>query len=77
MNAYGSIRINLKKLIQEREISKSKLCHRAELQRTQLNRYCNNTVTRLDTNVLARLCAGLECEIADLLEFIPSNESNI
>ena len=52
-------------------MSKSKLSHRAEMQRTQINNFCNNTITRLDTDVLARICAALNCEISDLLEYIP------
>ena len=69
--AYGYIRIKLKELIEEKGISKNKLAHRAEMQRTQLNQYCNNQVTRLDTYVLARICTALDCKIEDLLEFIP------
>ncbi len=68
---YGTIKINLAKLIEKTGISKNKLSHRAEMQRTQINHYCNNTITRLDTDVLARLCTVLNCEIGDLLEFVP------
>lgn len=68
---YGTIRINLARLIEEKGISKNKICQRAEMQRTQLNSFCNNTITRLDVDVLARLCTVLDCEISDLLEFIP------
>lgn len=71
MERYGTVRINLANLIKERGLSKSKLSQRAEMQRTQLNRYCNNTVTRLDIDVLARICTVLDCEIGDLLEFVP------
>lgn len=71
LEQYGSIKIHLDELIREKGISKNKLSQRAEMQRTQLNNYCNNTVTRLDTAVLARLCTVLDCEISDLLEFIP------
>ena len=74
MERYGKIRINLSRLIEESGISKNKLSQRAEMQRTQLNNYCNNTVTRLDTDVLARLCTVLDCEISDLLEFIPPEQ---
>lgn len=73
METYGTIKINLTRLIEERGISKNKLSHRAEMQRTQINHYCNNTISRLDIDVLARLCTVLECEISDLLEFIPPN----
>ena len=71
METYGTIKIKLSKLIKERSLSKNKLSHRAEMQRTQINHYCNNTISRLDIDVLARLCTVLECEISDLLEFVP------
>ena len=51
MEKYGTVRINLAKLIEESGISKNKLSQRAEMQRTQLNHYCNNTITRLDIDV--------------------------
>jgi len=71
LQRYGTIRIHLAGLIEKREISKNKLSQRAEMQRTQLNHYCcNNTVTRLDIDVLARLCTVLNCEIGELLELI-------
>ncbi len=75
MRHFGSIRINLQPLMESRGLSKNKLSQRAEMQRTQLNNYCNNRVTRLDTDVLARLCTVLECEIGDLLEFVPPGET--
>ena len=74
MEKYGTIKINADKLIQEKGISKSKLSQRAEMQRTQLNHYCKGTIPRLDVDVLARLCTVLECEIGDLLEFVPPQE---
>lgn len=74
MEQYGTINIKLNELIKKAGISKNKLSHRAEMQRSQINNYCNNDITRLDTDVLARICTVLECEIGDLLEFIPPNQ---
>ena len=71
MKQYGTIKIKLNELIKQAGISKNKLSHRAEMQRTQINNYCNNNITRLDIDVLARLCCALDCKIEDLLEFIP------
>ena len=71
MEKFGSVRIELNALIQKSGISKNKLCQRAEMQRTQLNNYCNNQISRLDIDVLARICTVLQCEIGDLLKFIP------
>lgn len=72
MERFGTVRINLAQIIEEKGISKNKLSQRAEMQRTQLNNYCNNRISRLDIDVLARLCTVLECDISDLLEFVPS-----
>lgn len=72
---YGTIDIKLDALIKGKGISKNKLSLRAEMQRTQINNYCNNKITRLDIDVLARICTVLECEISDLLEFIPTGIS--
>lgn len=71
---YGYVKIKLDEIVREKNISKNKLAHYAEMERTQLNKYFNNQVTRLDTAVLARLCTALDCEISDLLEFIPSKK---
>lgn len=73
---YGHIHIRLDELIRQKGISKNKLSHRAEMQRTQVNRFCNNDITRLDTGVLARLCSTLDCDIGDLLEFVPAEDSD-
>lgn len=72
---YGYIKIKLDSIIRERKISKNKLAHKAEMQRSQINAYCNNSITRLDTAVLARICHVLEIKIDDLLEYIPGPEN--
>ena len=63
---YGTIRIKLDDLLKESGLSKNMLSHRAEMQRTQINNYCRNQITRLDIDVLGRLCTVLNCEIGDL-----------
>ena len=74
MNEHGTVIIKLEELIKKSCMSKNKLSHKAEMQRTQLNNYCKNNVTRLDTDVLARLCNVLDCEIGDLLEYRPAEK---
>ena len=73
MSTHGTIRIKLDELLKKSGMSKSKLSHRAELQRTQINKLCNNQITRLDTDVLARICAAFDCELSDLLEYVPAD----
>ncbi len=70
-NNYGTIKIHLAELLKQHRMSKNKLSHRAEMNWKQIDNYCNNSITRLDTYVLCKLCTVFECRIEDLLEFIP------
>lgn len=62
------IKIDLENLLKEKKISKNKLCENCRVQRTQLNNYCKNKVTRIDLQTLARLCEYLECTPNDILK---------
>ncbi len=64
---YGYIKIKLDQLLKAKKLSKNKLAHRAEMQRTQINNYCNEEITRL--------CTALGCKIEDLLEFVPKEST--
>ena len=75
MNEYGTIKIKLDELIRKSGMSKNKLSHKAEMQRTQINNYCKNNITRLDTDVLARICTVFNCKIEDVIEFIPPEDT--
>ena len=65
----GKIKIHLEELIKNSGLSKTKFSYRADMQMSQVNAYCNNTIKRLDVDVLARICSALGCSIADLLEY--------
>ena len=76
MERYGRIKIHLDQLLEKNGLSKTKLCHRAEMQMAQVNQYYKGTITRLDTDVLARLCTVLNCDIGELLEFVPPEDGD-
>ena len=63
----SKIIIDLERVLAEKEISKTQLCYMCRLQRTQLNNYCKNKVTRIDLNTLAKICDFLECDVNDIL----------
>lgn len=71
---FGTIRIHLKEIMESRNISINKLSFRAEMQRTQLKKYYRNEVQRLDIAVLTRLCYAFDCDLHDLIEYIPPNK---
>ena len=68
---FGTIKLYLKELMEERNLSLTKLSFRAEMQRTQLKHYYDGDIQRLDMAVLSRLCYALDCDLHDLLEYVP------
>ena len=75
-NNHGTIHIKLNEITQHRNMSKNVVMKKANLQRTQLNNYYRNEVNRIDIDVLARLCFALNCNVEDILVFIPSELQN-
>ncbi len=69
----GEIKIRLKEILEHRNISLNQLSFRAEMQRTQLRNYRDNNIQRLDIDILKRLCYVLECDLHELIEYIPPN----
>ena len=65
----SSIVLNIEEKRLAKGLSKNKLAQRAEMERTQLNKYLNNEIRLIDINVLARLCDALECEPSDIISF--------
>lgn len=72
MNDFGAVKIHLAELLEKSGMSKNKFCNLAQMQRSQVKNYCNNTVSRVDLELVARICAVLKCDITDLLEYIPA-----
>ena len=62
------IYIDLENVLKEKKVSKNQLCAHCQLQRTQLNNYCKNIVSRVDLEILARMCTYLECTPNDILK---------
>lgn len=71
---YGEIRIHLAEIMQAKNVSMNQLSFRTEMQRTQLRNYRDNKIQRLDIDILKRLCYVLECDLHDLIEYVPFSE---
>ena len=71
---YGTFKIHLAELMEQRGVSMNQLSFRTEMQRTQLRNYRDEKVQRLDIDILKRLCYVLECDLNELIEYIPPKE---
>ena len=64
----NEIIFTINEVLNEKNTSKNWLEENANLQRSQLNSYANNKVTRIDLDVLARICIALNVEVGDLIK---------
>lgn len=62
------IHIRIVELLQEKKISKTKICKDLDLQRGNFNRYCRDDFQRIDANLLIKLCDYFQCSFSELLE---------
>ncbi len=72
--SYGDIKIHLAEIIEQKNVSLNQLSFRTEMQRTQLRNYRDNKIQRLDIDILKRLCYVLECNLNDLIEYVPPEQ---
>lgn len=69
INSYGRISVNLKALIENRGITRYKLAKLADTRFEVVEKWCSGTVERIDTDVLARFCYVLNCDITDIIRY--------
>ena len=69
IKSYGGITIHLKELMVEKKITRYRLAKMADTRFEVVDKWCSGTVERIDTDVLARFCYILNCEIADIIKY--------
>lgn len=62
------LHLRIVELLEENNISKTKICKDLDLQRGNFNRYCRGEFQRIDANLIVKLCDYFNCDISDLLE---------
>lgn len=60
--------IRIVELLQEKGISKTKICKDLNLQRGNFNRYYRNDFQRVDANLIIKLCKYCDCTVGELFE---------
>lgn len=66
---YGKVEFNIRKIMKEKNITRNRLSVLTGATYNVINRYYNNDITRLDLDVLARICYVLDCQISDIIEY--------
>ena len=73
--AMRKIIIDIERVLNEKGISKNQLCYACKLQRTQLNNYCKNKVSRIDLHTIEKMCDYINCDVSDILK-LENNKEN-
>lgn len=69
---HGYIRIKLRQLLDERQVTRNKLRTLTDVKYDVINRYYQaERVQMVDLDFLAKVCCVFGCEISDLLEYCP------
>lgn len=64
------IKCHLSTLMGEKKLKISDIARDTNINRGTITRLYKETFTRLDADVLEKLCRYLECDVGDLLEYI-------
>lgn len=65
----GKIKFKLKSILESRNLSKNRLSIISGVRFDTIQRIYNGSLTRLDLDILCRLCKALDCQIDELIEY--------
>lgn len=66
---YGKIEFDIKSIMEKKHITRNKLASLTGATYNVITRYYNNDISRLDLDVLARICYVLDCEVSDIIKY--------
>ena len=66
---YGKLTLNLERIMNERGISKNRICKDLDIPRTNFNRYYRNDFQRMDAGLICKLCWYLEIDAGEMIEY--------
>lgn len=66
---YGRLRLRIQEILNERNISKNRICKDLDIPRPNLNRYCRNEFQRIDEKLICKLCWYLQVEVGDIIVY--------
>ena len=72
---FGKVELKLKEIMDEKEISISKMSGAINTRYGIVKKYYNNDCYYVDLNLLAKFCYVLNCHIEDILEYNKSNDN--
>lgn len=66
---YGNISFHLRKVLAAKHISRNELARAIGTRFEVIDKWCDGNVSRIDADVLARICYVLDCQVQDILTY--------
>ena len=66
---YGQINLKLDDILNNKNITTYELSTSANVRFKTIKTLRENTATRIDFNVLAKICYALDCNVQDIIEY--------
>lgn len=67
---YGHIKYDIKPIMNKKNLSKNQIVKKTGLHHQVIERYMNDSVTRFDREVLAKLCYVLDCSLDEIITYV-------
>ena len=68
------VRLTIDKYLDKRGITRYELAKRTDIKFQTIDRYYKNRVVRYDSYILDRICAALECNLCDIIEYTKDDD---
>ena len=72
---YGTIKVKLDEIMKKKGISTYDLNSKSNIRYQTLQVLQDNSASRIDFEVLAKLCYSLDCKVEDIIEYVPYKNS--
>ncbi|MBR5869991.1 MAG: helix-turn-helix transcriptional regulator [Clostridia bacterium] len=75
MGGEQMVRLTIDRCLNSRGMTRYELAKRTEIKFQTIDRYYKNRVVRYDSYILDRICAVLECDLSDIIEYIKDEDT--
>ena len=69
------VKLTIDKYLEKCGITRYELAKRTEIKFQTIDRYYKNRVVRYDCYILDRICAALNCNVCDIVEYVKDDEA--
>lgn len=71
---YGKIKVKLNDIMVEKGVSTYQLSSKANIRFQTIQNLRKNTSSRIDFEVLAKICCALDVKVSDIIEYVSLNK---